>query len=131
MHLLVCVSAVGAHVEHAEIGLQRRGEGEQDFGEAAGAPAPAPAAAAPNAWLQAKPAIQPPRPAGAQGSPLPRSLSPLLALPPPNSAAGTAQQQEDASSRTLVDAGPLLGRTSRAGWGPTCTFAHIGMFYDC
>lgn len=104
---------------------QRKWGGEQGFGEAAGAPAPAPAAAAPNAWRQAKPAILPPRLAGAQGSPLPRSLSPPLALPPPGSAAGSAQQQEAASSRTLVDAGPLLGRTSCAGWGPACTFAHI------
>ncbi len=106
--------------------LQGRRGGQQDFGEAVGASAPAPAAPAPNAWRQAKPAIEPPHPPAVQALPQPRSLTPPLALPPPSPGAVTpsAQPQPEAS-RSLVDMGLLLGQSSRVGWAPSGVFAQI------
>jgi hypothetical protein len=107
--------------------VQRRRGCEQDFGEAAGAPAPAPAAAAPNTWRNTRPAVQTPRHAAAQGSPLPRLLTPTLALPPPSPVTAPAQLQEGTTAAdNMVDAGLMLGQTSRVGWGPSGVFAHIG-----
>ena len=107
--------------------MQRRRGGEQGFGEAAGAPVPVPAAAAPNAWRDTAPALQAPRHAVAQGSPLPRLLTPALASPPPSSLPPAAELQETSTSaEEMVDAGLMLGQTSRVGWGPSGVFAHIG-----
>lgn len=79
-----------------------------------------------------KSAMQPPRQAKAQGSPLPRLLTPPLALPPPSPSAAAARQwPADASSDSLVDAGLMLGQTSRAGWGPSGVFAHVGESSCC
>lgn len=107
--------------------VQRKRGGEQGFGEAAGAPAPVPAAAAPNTWRDTAPALQAPRHAVAQGSPLPRMLTPALALPPPTSQpATTGLQHGSTGADNMVDAGLMLGQTSRVGWGPSGAFAHIG-----
>jgi hypothetical protein len=106
--------------------VQRTRGGEQGFGEAAGAPAPAPAAA-PNTWRNTVPAVQAPRHAAAQGSPLPRLLTPALALPPPSPGAEAPLLQEGhTAADVMVDAGLMLGQTARIGWGPSGLLAHVG-----
>ena len=122
-------TALKARLNYA---VQRRRGGERDFGEAAGASAPAPAATAPNTWRNTVPAVQAPRHAAAPGSPLPRLLTPALALPPPSSSAETSPLQEGhTAADNMVDAGLMLGQTSRAGWGPFGVLAHIGERLTC
>ncbi len=83
--------------------------------EAAEAPAARVPAPAPCAWLRAAPALHPPAlapPAGG-GEPGAGALAAPREARPPALGAGEA-----AAARSLVDAGLLLGRSFRAGWGP-------------
>jgi len=89
--------------------------GAGDDAEAAEAPAARVPAPAPCAWLRAAPAMHPPAlapPAGG-GEPGAGALAAPREARPPALGAGEA-----AAARSLVDAGLLLGRSFRAGWGP-------------
>ncbi|KAK9829955.1 hypothetical protein WJX72_008858 [[Myrmecia] bisecta] len=106
--------------------------------QAAGAAGqPSPPARAVTAWQRAQPALQPPsglatQALGRTATPppaLPLALSPHGAPSPPSLplVAASARQAPEASERCLVDAGLLMGRSFRVGWGPNGAFAHPGL----
>lgn len=108
--------------------------GANEVEAAAAAAAPSKNSPKKNVWRRLAPALDPPRRPGrdvmegasapALTPPPPTFGRPLPALPPPPSSPIARDLTVSlggcagAGSRVLVDAGALLGRTFRAGWGP-------------